>query len=186
MKKEIRRQFIHYFFGCLVIILIGVIGAIHYALACVGIISIGLSFSLIIKKGRKIPLFSKVIDYAGRKDEKKFPGRGAIIFFLATLIASVLFYQNPLILLGALIVLVFGDSVATVIGVTLGKTKLMNNRSLEGTIAGILVSFFYLQIMFPPGAALIAAIIGMGMEFVPINDNLTIPIAAGLVLMLLI
>lgn len=186
MKKEIRRQFIHYFFGSIVIILIGVIGALYYSLACIGILLIGLSFSFMIKKGVKLPLFSRIIDYAGRKDEKNFPGRGAIIFFLATLIASVLFYQNPLILLGSLIVLVFGDSIATVIGVTLGKTRIMHNRSLEGTIAGILVSFFYLQIMFNPGAALIAAIIGMGMEFVPINDNLTIPIATGLMLMLLI
>ena len=81
--------------------------------------------------------------------------------------------------------MVFGDSISTVVGKTLGKTKIWH-KTLEGSIAGIIISFIYLTILFSPSIALIAATIGMAMEYLPIEDNYTIPIATGFVLMLLI
>ncbi|PJA21466.1 MAG: phosphatidate cytidylyltransferase, partial [Candidatus Diapherotrites archaeon CG_4_10_14_0_2_um_filter_31_5] len=55
-----------------------------------------------------------------------------------------------------------------------------------GSIAGILISFFYLSFLFPYSIALTAAATGMAMEYLPIEDNYTIPIATGFALMLLI
>lgn len=186
MRKEFRRQFLHYFFGCTVIILVGLAGAINYAVISAGVIMIGFSVSSMVKKGIRVPLFSAVIDYAGRKEEEKLPGRGAIVFFASTLLSSILFFQNPSVLIGALIVLVFGDSLATIIGKFAGTTKIYNKRTLEGTIAGIIISFVYLCLLFEPGIAILTAIIGMSAEFIPLNDNITIPLVSGLALTLLI
>jgi len=185
MRNELRRQFVHYFFGCVMILALGFIGAVNFLFLSAGITVFGLSLSLHAKRSKK-SFLHKIIKAVGREEEKKLPGRGAIMFFAGTLLASLLFYSNFLVLMGALLVLVFGDSIATIVGKEIGKFKLYNNRTLEGTAAGVVISFFYLQIIFQPWIAISAAIIGMLAEFIPIDDNITIPLAAGFVLSLLI
>ncbi len=186
MRREIIRQSIHFIFGCLVILLLIGIGAENFLIINIGILAFGYAISTLIKNGVKLPLFSYVVSNAERDLEKQLPGKGALLFFTGTLITSILFYQNFIVLLGAIIVLVFGDSIATLIGKGFGKYRLWSKRTLEGSIAGIIVSFLVLSIIFPHGAALGAAIVGMAMEYLPIDDNLTIPIAAGIALTLLL
>jgi len=189
MKKELRRQFFHYFFGCIVIILIGFLGTTNFLTANTIILLTGYFISVKIKQKKKIPalntLITKLLGYAGRKTEKDIPGKGALTFFTGTLLAGILFYNNILLFIGAIIPLVFGDSFSTVFGKLIGKIKIQD-KTLEGSIAGILISFFYLSFLFPYSIALTAAATGMAMEYLPIEDNYTIPIATGFALMLLI
>ncbi len=187
MKSEYKRQFIHFFFGSIVIILIGLIGATNFLVLNTAILAGGYLISLEIKKGNtNLPIINYFLDYAGRKEEKKIPGKGALTFFSGTLIASALFYNNPVLLIGSIIPLVFGDSISTVIGKLFGKIEIIKNKTLEGSSAGFLISFFYLSILFSYQTALIAAFVGMAMEYLPIDDNYTIPAATGFALMLLI
>ncbi len=189
MKKEFRRQFFHYFFGCIIILLIGILGSQNFLIANMLILFAGYFISLKIKQKKSIPIINKqiniLLNYAGRKTEKQIPGKGALTFFGGTLLAGILFYNNILILIGAVIPLVFGDSFSTVFGKLIGKTKI-HNKTLEGSITGILVSFVYLLILFPISTALTAAVLGMSAEYLPIEDNYTIPVITGLTLMLLI
>lgn len=189
MKKEMRRQFFHYFFGCIVILLIGFLGATNYLIANMMILLTGYFISVKIKQKKKLPvintLINKLLNYAGRNSEKEIPGKGALTFFTGTLLAAILFHNNLFLVIGAVIPLVFGDSFSTIFGKLIGKIKIQD-KTLEGSIAGILISFLYLSILFPYSIALTAAVIGMAMEYLPIEDNYTIPIATGLTLMLLI
>ncbi len=186
MDLEIRRQFLHYFFGCLVILLVGTVGVVPYIFINIGVLAIGFSLSLMIKRKAKTFLVHDIVKLVGRQEEAFLPGKGALSFFAGTLAISFLFYNNLLIVLGALVVLVFGDSIATVAGKKFGSICLPNRRSAEGTVAGILVSAFYLWMLFPLEIALLASTGGMLAELLEFEDNLTIPLGTGIVLWFLV
>ncbi|MBN1941358.1 MAG: hypothetical protein JW772_04215 [Candidatus Diapherotrites archaeon] len=183
MKAEIRRQSIHLIFGSIFLILIlllGVSTAFEIILAC---FLLGIIISLLLVKGVHIPLIYSIVREVEREHEKEWPGKGAILFFLAAIIV-ILVFQELFIVVGALSVLVYGDSIATIIGLKFGKHRLIGKRSIEGTIAGIVASLPFLIAIFPVHVALSAAVIGMLAELLPVNDNFTIPIAAALFLKL--
>jgi len=188
MKLEARRQFLHFFFGCIVILTVALIGAKYWILLNAGILALGLAVSLLIKKKKitPFPFIGDLLSLAGRHSEKQMPGKGAIMFFAGTLLVSIIFYPYLNILLGSMIVLVFGDSISTVIGKSMGKFKLVSKRTLEGTASGIFFSFLFLSLLFAPGIAIITAIIGMFAEYLPINDNISIPLISGFVLLILV
>ena len=96
------------------------------------------------------------------------------------------------ICLVAIAILGFGDPAAAFIGRRWGRIKLLNGRSLEGTlafvVAGILASALVLAIWYPPVSWLqallwigIASVFGAVAELVSrrIDDNLSIPVAAA-------
>ncbi|MBU2099984.1 hypothetical protein KKB11_02005 [Candidatus Micrarchaeota archaeon] len=186
MNKEFRRQFLHFFFGSIVILAIIFFGTTNFLIANSLILVLGYLLSLQIKKGLKLPLIKNFLDYAGRSIEKQIPGKGALTFFVGTLITGIVFYNNQLIFIGAIIPLVFGDSTSTIIGKAIGKIEISGGKTLEGSTAGVLISFLFLSVLFPLSTAFIAALAGMAMEYLPIEDNYTIPIATGIALMLFI
>lgn len=185
MKVEIRRQFIHFLFGSIIIAIIALQGTRISLLAISIAFLAGLVLSYAIKKGVRIPLICNVVDCVERHYEKELPGKGALFFFLGAIITIVLFWQ-PRIVLGALCVAVYGDAASTVFGVKFGKHKLVGKKSLEGTVAGILIAGFFLSFLFQLHIAFIAAIAGMLAELLPFDDNFTIPIAVGAVLTILL
>ena len=88
---------------------------------------------------------------------------------------------------------IFGDLFATIVGKTIGKVKIVNNKTLEGSIACfvsmflvVLWSHFKLFLPWIPGLA--GAFIGTVIELVALklNDNLTIPILSGVTIWLLV
>jgi len=184
MILEIRRQFIHFLFGSFFIALLILLGneaTLEILIAC---LMIGIIISLAIKNKLKIPFFYGLVQKVEREHEKEFPGQGAILFFISAIIVLLLF-RNPLIAIGALCALIYGDSASTIIGIKFGRHKLVGKRTLEGTVAGILVAIPFLTALFPLPVAIATAIIAMLAELLPINDNFTIPIAAAVTLTLL-
>jgi len=188
MKKEIRRQFIHYLFGSALIALVAIAGALT-ALQIISVIFVfGLLFSFLLKKGVKIPLIFHAARMVERDYEKHLPGKGALLFFASAIIALSVFgvlLQKPLAAIGALCAVVYGDSASTLVGIRFGKHRLAGKRTLEGTLGGIVAAFFFLQFIFPPHIAFAAALAGMAAELLPWDDNFTIPVAAGAALALL-
>lgn len=109
-----------------------------------------------------------------------------------TALFAVALTGSPLVCSIAVLVLGVGDPAAALVGRRWGRTKLLNGRSLEGTatfvvvatlVSGLSCSMIYSQI----GVGLVFAIAGFG-AFVgalaellssELDDNLTIPIAAG-------
>ena len=176
--KEFFRQIVHIVFGTIFVALTVFFG-IGFTLQMLILFFIfGAIISFLIMKKKKIPFFSEIVGIAGRGNEKELPGQGALLFFLGAIITMALFSRTEIVI-GALIVLVYGDGFATVVGKSFGKTKLLNSKTLEGTLAGIISSAILLSLFFPLNVSIITAVIGMLAEFLPIDDNLTIPIISG-------
>jgi dolichol kinase len=100
--------------------------------------------------------------------------------------------HSPLICMAAVAVLGVGDPMAAVIGKRFGKIRLVNGRSLEGSLAFVVSSaavVFGLLRIFHPGiavgaAVLLASIVALAGAIAELlthrlDDNLTIPLAVG-------
>ena len=105
------------------------------------------------------------------------------------------FFEEKIAILSILF-LIFADPISSYVGIKFGKTKILPNKSLEGSLAGVCVcSFITLLYGYYYGASgggfllfvLLAGFIGSISEFVSqrVDDNLTIPIISGLGLSIL-
>ena len=185
MRQELRRQFIHFSFGSAFIGLAALQGVELTRIVLILVFAVGLVFSHLIKRGVKIPLFFQVVQRVERDYERHLPGKGALLFFLGAIALMVLF-QERMTVLGALCVAVYGDAASTVFGIRFGKHPLVGKKTAEGTVAGIAVSFLFLQLLFPMHIAFAAAAIGMLAELLPWDDNFTIPLATAVTLRILL
>jgi len=187
---EFRRQLAHITFGVLVL------WGIYFDILTVKTLAVGvvvLYYVLwFIKRGFKIPVFYEVLCFFERECHlKEWPGRGMFYFLLGAFL-SVLFFEKNIVY-ASLAILIAGDSVTNVAGRHLGRIKnpLNHKKTIEGTIAGIIVSFLVCSLFFPYLESFIAAFVAMIIEIpeikirgIHLDDNLTIPLAAGLVLTL--
>jgi len=186
--SELKRQLIHLFAGLAAIAIVLLIGALNSLFVFAGVFFIGLVISDLIKRGCNIPFCREIVRHVQREHEKHLPGKGALVLALAIVVLlalNVIYFQNEKIIIGALVVLAVGDSVAPIVGMKFGKLKI-GKRSVEGTIAGIIASFLVLSFLFAPQTAFIAATFGMLAEFLPTDDNFAIPVVSAFALKLLI
>jgi dolichol kinase len=137
-------------------------------------------------RGIRIPHLHKVVCNVQRDHEKHLPGKGALALNLGILLALFLF-DSPLVALGGLTVLAYGDAASAIVGKRFGRRRLhrKSGRTIEGTVAGMLVSAAFLAIFFPLQTALAAATAGMLAEYIPPDDSFTIPVVSALALMLM-
>jgi phosphoserine phosphatase SerB len=138
-------------------------------------------------RGVNIPILSLITWSAANKTELYEFATSPIHFALGIAI-SLLIFPEPIRYV-AIAVLTLGDGGAHIFGIKFGKTRLPFNKgkNIEGTIFGLLFAFLGAMIFVDPVRALIAAAVGMLVEGIPspINDNLTMPLASGLVLALI-
>lgn len=175
-KKEILRQAIHAtgiifviiqpWLGVQNLILIGLVAAI-----------IG---EIIYQYDRRhhIPFFSWILRTCRRDNSE----RGFIYYFLGLALTYSLFGFNIPIANAAIIILTIGDAASTIIGKIYGKHRLpyKPNKTFEGSIAFTLLGFIGALTQVNPPTALTGAVIGALVEaYTPLEDNLTIPIIAG-------
>ena len=134
-----------------------------------------------------IPILSLITWNAANKTEL-YEFATAPIHFALGIAISLLVFPAPTCYV-AITVLTLGDGCAHIFGMKFGRTRLPFNKgkNLEGTICGFLFAFFGATIFVDPTRAFIVAAVGMLIESLPlpINDNLTMPIAAGLMLNLI-
>ena len=138
-------------------------------------------------QGAKFPIVSTITWKAASKPEL-YEFATAPIFFAVGIMLSLVLFPDPSNY-AAVVILTFGDGFATIFGKKFGKIVVPFNKGkrLEGSVFGFLFAFLGALIFVSPAKALIGAIIGMLIEVLPlpINDNLTIPLATGLALTLI-
>jgi dolichol kinase len=117
-----------------------------------------------------------------RPEEKR--GIGGHVFFAAGAFIAVLAYRRE-IAIAALLISVFADGGAAVVGSRWGRHKLIGKKTLEGSLALFLIALaFAAWIVKPLLAAFIGALAATCVELIPINDNLMVPISSGLAMQL--
>lgn len=190
-EMEYRRQAMHLTVGVTIVLLL-YFGILHTWLLA---FLIPVSYAIIsLLKQRKLPFLERILLVFERQHHfEKFPGRGSLCFLIGSFFAS-LFYSQP-VALASILILAFGDSITNIAGGYFGRLPLFYNpkKNIEGPAAGALIAALAASIFVPLPYALVASIIAMFVETLPlrvgpweIDDNITIPVVAGLVLTLLV
>jgi len=196
-RLELRRKIMHIMTGILVILLLST-GFLNISILSV-IIIIGVTLSFMSIRFR-IPFVSWCLRKFGRQEEKP-PGKGAITYLFSILILLVFFGRKDMdIVFASIIILALGDSFACIVGRSLKKTKhlrktqhpLSTEKLIEGTIFGMIVASLGAMNFVSILEAVIASAVAMtveGIEFrfqkQPVDDNVTIPLAAAFTIYLI-
>lgn len=138
-------------------------------------------------EGINLPVISAITRRAATKPEiHEFVTTP--IFFATGIMLALILFPNP-INYASIAIFTLGDGTATLFGRKLGKTvfPLNKGKRIEGTVFGFIFAFLGALLFVSHLEALIGAAVGMLAEALPtpINDNLTIPLTAGLLLILL-
>lgn len=126
----------------------------------------------------KLPV---VIDILRRHEKDHI---ASSIFFVASTIICFAAFDYPIALL-AMLYTVFGDLMAALVGIRFGRNRIYKKKTLEGFLAG-LVTNLLVGVLVLPGAwtiyipmALTASVVELWTG--KLDDNLTVPVAAGFV-----
>lgn len=138
--------------------------------------------------GKNVPLISAITWRAAIQPEM-YEFVTSPIYFATGIALTLLVFPQP-INYAAIAVFTIGDVSATIFGKELGKHTIPYNKGkkIEGTVFGLLFAALGAYMFtLNPLKAIIAATAGMIVESLPlpINDNMTIPLIAGLTLLLI-
>jgi dolichol kinase len=188
-KLELRRQVAHVLTGAAIVLLIKLqlinVGVLF------GILLLGGTLSILIRFYR-IPFIDRALLFFERpEDLKTFPGKGSFFLVLGALLSLQFFSQD--IAMAAISIMAVGDAITTVIGTYFGKIKnpLNPDKHLEGTAIAIVVSTLAAFFFVPFPAAFFGSLVGLIFESLTVkfisrvvDDNLIIPLVAGVTMML--
>ena len=180
--QDLCRKLIHLLFGLLIAGMVWAAGKTTATAILAGGLFIGLVMVDLILRGYRLPVFSVLLAHFDRND--RLPGKGALMFAVSALACVILFPVS--IAVPAILTLAVLDSVTTMAGQSFGRHRIYNGKSLEGTAAGIIVTTIVLLVFMNPAGALAVAVLAGIIELVsPVDDNLVIPVAVGILLMLM-
>ncbi len=182
-----RRKIVHMLIGCLIVFLLNTHDSmgLRFWLFIALVAGLGISLlSLVVR----IPVVYHLLHlFDKKKDLEKFPGKGAF-FFLAGSLFSILLFERD-VASAAIMILTFGDSISHIVGKYYGRTKspLHREKLLEGTLAGIAAGTVAASFFVPISHAFLAACISMlveavELEYLNLDDNLFVPLVAGLIM----
>ena len=131
--------------------------------------------------------FHDIFHFMLRDNESKGEHTGATWLLIGWTI-TVMLFKMP-IAVAALLFLSIGDSFAAIIGKLYPLIKI-GDKTLSGTLSGFIASFLIVLIInqsLLPIIILSGSIVAMTVELIPsrLNDNLTMPIISGLIMMYL-
>jgi dolichol kinase len=164
----------------IIAVLFGLVPTVAFILVVAALYSIS---ELQRIRGKNMPFFSLITRLAASQSELCQFTFAPLYFAIGILLTLVLF--PPPANYAAIAVFTLGDSAASLVGRRISKKPMPFNRAktLEGTLAGFSFALLAAAIFVDPQIALIGAAVGMLVEYLPlpINDNLLMPLTAGLV-----
>lgn len=183
MKRELFRQFIHAS-GVFIVILSYFLKIEILIILCI-LILIFMELLFHIDKTHNVFIFSNILKNAKRRDDE----RGFAYFFVGIILTLIIFQFNISIANAGILLLLFGDSASNIVGRRYGRTKLPlhNKKTVEGSLAFLVVGFIVILTQVPLYPAFIGALAGTIIEaYSPIDDNIPIPIISALIMSLVI
>jgi phytol kinase len=184
IRKELFRKAVHIFGFS--IPFISIVAGVSTAVVIIIALAMAYSVSEYLRlKGRNFPLLAAVTKMAMRDADKEKQNIfvRAPLYFAAGILVSLLILPAPFNY-AAIAVVTLGDGFASIAGRLCGRHKVpqTGGKTVEGSVAGFICAFAGAAIFVSPATALIAAIIGITLELLPlrVTDNLTIPLLSGL------
>ena len=187
-KNEILRKLIHLFDSVIPLSLFYISREnLLFILTPVTIIFIILDFSRhhITFLGK---IYSTFFNIVTREIEQKRNNVTGASYYLLGCLIVVYFFNDINIIISSLLIMSISDSFAALVGVKYGKTKIYGKKSLEGSfsffISTIIILYMFMNNLSTIEYIYISLLITLVelFSFHRINDNLTIPVFAALVL----
>ena len=186
-RNDVFRELIHAS-GIFVPIVASLIGNAPVAVSIILVLGFYAASEYLRTEGRRMPLIYQITRKAASPTEL-YQLVLAPVYFALGILFTLLVFPSPANY-AAIAIFALGDSMASLFGSSFSRTQLPFNKdkSLEGSAAGFLFAFLAGSIFVSPLFALAGAAVAMVVEYLPlpINDNLMIPLCAGLALTLLI
>jgi len=183
--KHIGRKLYHLFGGLGLLSLYYLLGR-QNALVCYGLLFL-VVLAVDITRLR-VPAFNQFIQtrlssFIRKNEANKITGTAPYVLGIGL---TLLFYRTD-IATAAICFLAFGDVAATTVGERYGRTKIVGDKSLEGTLAFAVIAvasglaLTVAGVRLAPGLIVAGAMVAAGVELVPlrVNDNLVIPVVSG-------
>ncbi len=180
--NEYARQGVHLIVGLLIAALILAAGAeVSLMLFSAGLLG-GFAVLGSISAGKRVPFFSGMLDAFER--DVRIPGFGAICFVISTIFCLAVFPVQYA--LAGVVTLAVLDSVSTMAGTAFGSHRIVNGKTWEGSLAGLMGAAVVLLLLLSPFHAVLVAVVAAVAELIsPVEDNLVIPPTVCVVLLLL-
>lgn len=111
---------------------------------------------------------------------------GATYYITGLLLCIILFEKSIAIV--CIFFIILGDTAAALVGKRWGRTKLIGNKSLEGSAACFIVCLLITLFWINPIVGITGAFFATVAELLPlrIDDNLTVPLISGAIMQLMI
>jgi len=185
-RNEVPRKLIHMASSLTPLICIYLLTRGTVAMIISIVLGIYVVSELVRLRNIEMPLFYLVTEAAASKSELNEFVTSPITFALG-IVFSLLFFPEP-VGYAAVIILTLGDSTASFFGKLLGSYRYPYNKGkgIGGTVIGFIFAFLGCLFFINPTRAFIGALAGMFVETLPLplDDNLTIPLVAGAVMLL--
>jgi HAD superfamily phosphoserine phosphatase-like hydrolase len=182
-KNEILREIIHAC-GFTVPLIASLIGLYPVALLILLVTLLYAVSELAMMEKKSLPVISSITRHAATLEEL-YEFRAAPIFFAFGIVLTLLLFPRPASS-AAIAIFALGDSTASVLGKTFGRTAFSFNKgkTLEGSLFGFVFAFLAAAFYVSPFRALLGAAVAMLIESLPLplNDNLVVPLVTGAVL----
>jgi dolichol kinase len=133
-------------------------------------------------RAKNVPLITRFTLVMSREDESSHLVVAPIYLAVGVVLSLLVFPKN--IAYASITIVAVGDPVASFVGRRLGRIH-VSQKTVEGFAGGLIVSFAAALLWVPPHLALVGSAAGMLFELLGLlDDNLTIPIGAGSVMLI--
>lgn len=184
LEFELRRKLLHTVVGLTMISILFYSGRTNLIILLSLMLLLGSIMVVWRLQGRQIPV-AGWFEETFERENVRFPGYGAFWYVVGTLLAA-LFLGNANEIAAGILALAAGDSAATIFGVR-ARHPLPYNRckTVEGSLAFFVFSLPACLFIGWAGVGLAALTAVVESLPSPIDDNLTIPVAAALFFIIL-
>lgn len=124
-------------------------------------------------------LFFRVFKSILRTHEQKGAITGAT-YYIVSILLCVFFFEKSIAIV-CIFFIILGDTAAALVGRRWGRTKLIGNKSLEGSAACFIICAVIALFWLNPIIGITGAFVATIVELLPlrIDDNLTVPLISG-------
>ena len=189
MILEVKRKIVHLLLGIFLILLL------YYDMVdkLVIVITTLIAFLILYLSTKiRIGFIEWLLDNLDRPHTRRiFPGRGPLFYLIGCSLALIIFSKE--VAMASIVILAIGDSIPNIVGIKYAKIRrpFSDKKYLEGALVGFVLSFAAATIFVSWYEAFFSSLVAIFLEGIDmriglekIDDNLIVPLSAGLVISL--